>query len=367
MRNIRAKSYARALLLSGLAAAPVSALRAQSDGRPAMPPAMPELHHVGLNSVDPDGAIAWYLRVWPSARRTTVAGYPAVEADIYLLFNKVDRPPPGAWRDDLHRSEPQSAFWHIGAFTNTTDMAARLRAVGVTHLPLYTSPQDTLGVWRSGLAPYAGTLTAAQLATTESAPPRDGGFSYVVAPDGVLFEFTGGRETRDAFSHVHFFHEQPRCAANWYVEHLGMELPPVRDSSGAEVPRKPWDPCAVDYGEAGWPSLEPIGTIRQPAGGVRFGNGSMSWYPRQCVGSRCGGDRPLARSRGQALDHVAFTVDGLDVVVERLRRAGVTVLEGPYAFGATRAVMIEDPDGLAVELIERRGATRPGPRPGDNR
>jgi hypothetical protein len=34
----------------------------------------------------------------------------------------------------------------------------------------------------------------------------------------------------------------------------------------------------------------------------------------------------------------------------------VKVLEEPYAFGDVRAFMIEDPDGLAIELIERRGA-----------
>ncbi|MFN8579510.1 MAG: VOC family protein [Gemmatimonadaceae bacterium] len=319
------------------------------------PGRMPRLHHVGLNSVDPERAIAWYLRVWPAAKRTVVAGFPAVESDMLLLFNKVASPPPGAWRDDLHRSEPQSAFWHIGATTNTTDMAAVLQVAGVTHLPLFISPQEDRTIWRSGLAPYAGTLTAAQLSQAPSAPPRDGGFSYVVAPDGVLFEFTGGPGTHDALSHVHFFHEQPLCAANWYVANLGMELPPVRDAAGAESPRAPWDPCEAKYGEAGWPSLEPIGTIRQPAGGVRYANGSMSWYPRQCVGDRCGRDRPLVPSRGQVLDHVAFSVEGLDEWLERLRRAGVRILDGPYPFGETRAFMIEDPDGLAIELVEVRG------------
>jgi catechol 2,3-dioxygenase-like lactoylglutathione lyase family enzyme len=304
--------------------------------------------------VDPVRAIAWYLRAWPTAKRTVVAGQPGVDAEMLVLFTKVDHPPPGAWRDDLHRAEPQSAFWHIGATTNTTNMAERLSAIGVRHLPLFISPSDTHPVWRSGLAPYAGTLSVKQLETAAPAPPRDGGFSYVVAPDGVLFEFTGGPETRDAFSHMHFFHEQPLCAANWYVENLGMELPPVRDSSGVETPRKPWDPCVVTYGEAGWPSLEPIGTIRQPSGSVRFANGTMSWYPRQCVRSRCGRDEPLVPSRGQALDHVAFSVVGFDALLARLRRAGVKVLVEPYAFGDTRAAMIEDPDGLAIELIERR-------------
>jgi catechol 2,3-dioxygenase-like lactoylglutathione lyase family enzyme len=315
----------------------------------------PRLHHVGLNSVDPEKAIAWYLALWPSATRITVAGYPAVQADMLLLFNKVDRPPVGAWRNDLHRAESQSAFWHIGANINTTDTKERLNALGVFHLPLYISPSDTMkSVWRSGLAPYAGTLSAAQVATATSAPPRDGGFSYVVAPDGVLFELTGGPTTRASFAHVHFYHEQPLCAANWYVEHLGMELPPVRDSSGKETPHAPWSPCEAQYGEAGWPSLEPVGTIRQPAGSVRFGNGTMSWYPRQCVGNRCGRDQKLVPSRGQVLDHVAFVVDELDALYAKLRREGVKIIEAPHAFGDTRAFMIEDLDGLAIELVARK-------------
>jgi catechol 2,3-dioxygenase-like lactoylglutathione lyase family enzyme len=316
--------------------------------------AMPRLHHVGLNSVDPERAIDWYLRVWPAARRTTVAGQPAVEADMLLLFAKVDKAPGGAWRDDVHRSEPQSAFWHIGAFTNTTDIATRLQSIGVTHLPLFIAPGDAKTVWRSGLAPYAGSLTAQQIAVAETVPPRAGGFSYVVAPDGVLFELTGGPTTRDSFSHVHLFHEQPLCAANWYTEHLGMALPPVRDSSGRETPRSPWRPCEAAPGEAGWPSLEPIGTIRQPSGAVRFGNGSFSLYPRQCVNGRCGLDRPLVPTRGQALDHLAFTVVDFDALFARLRGSGVKLLEPPRPFGDTRAFMIEGPDGLAIELIERR-------------
>ena len=332
------------------AAAVASTAAAQSPQRAAMP----QLHHVGLNSVEPTRAIEWYLRLWPTAKKTEMAGMPGVQADMLLLFTKVNRPPPGAWSTELHRSEPQSAFWHIGVMTNTTDVASRLATIDVKHLPLFISPTDTRTVWRSGLAPYAGTLTAKQLASAPPASPRDGGFSYVVAPDGVLFELTGGPGTRDSFSHMHFYHERPLCAANWYVEQLGMELPPVRDSGGAETPRKPWDPCDGSYGEAGWPSLEPAGTIRQPAGAVRFGNGSMSWYPRQCVGERCGRDRPLVPSRGQALDHVAFSVDGVDALVAKLRRANVKVLEGPYVFGDTKAYMIEDPDGLSIELVERR-------------
>ena len=332
----------------------VSAIVMSSQIAHAQPasPAAPRLHHVGLNSVDPEKAIAWYLSVWPGATRTTVAGFPAVQSDMLVLFKKVDRPPAGAWRDDLHRAEAQSAFWHIGANINTTNIKDRLNAAGVFHLPLFIFPNDTTKtVWRSGLAPYAGTPGVTQLSAIPQSAPRDGGFSYVVAPDGVLFELTGGPGTRDSFSHIHFYHEQPLCAANWYVEHLGMELPLVRDSAGKESPRPLWNPCDVKYGEPGWPSLEPIGTIRQPQGSVRFGNGTMSWYPRQCVGTRCGREQKLVPSRGQVLDHVAFVVDDFDALYARLRGDGIRILEAPHTFGDTRAFMIEDPDGLSIELV----------------
>ena len=87
-----------------------------------------------------------------------------------------------------------------------------------------------------------------------------------------------------------------------------------------------------------------VGTVRLPSGGVRFANGSMSWYPR----------KGLAPSRGQALDHIAFAVNDLDAVLNRLRRNGVRILMEPYPFGDSRAAMIEDPDGLSIELVEDR-------------
>ncbi len=348
-RAVECRRFARAMARVLLAVSPV-VVAAQDTTRARLP----RLHHVGLNSVDPERAIAWYLRLWPTATRTVVNGEPGVRGEMLLLFQHVATPPSGQWSNDEHRSVPQSAFWHIGAFTNTSATGPRLQAAGARPLPLFTGPGDTVGVERSGLAPYAGTLTAAQLPGATLAPPRDGGFSYVVAPDGVLFELTGGPGTRDALAHVHFFHEQPLCAANWYVEQLGMRLPPVRDSAGRELPRAAWNPCNVPYGEAGWPSLERVGTIRQPAGSVQTADGNIAWYPRQCTAARCGREEPLVTSRGQALDHVAFVVHDFDALVARLRRSGVTFFEEPHRFDTTRACMIEGPDRLAIELIADR-------------
>ncbi len=317
-------------------------------------PALPALHHVQLNSLDVDAAIEWYLNLWPEGRRTTVAGLPAIEAEMLLVFRQVDQPPPGAFDATLGRSVPQSAFWHIGAYTNSTNLDARLADIGVLQLPLYLGPDSDETVWRSGLAPYAGMLTADRMSSAAVAQPRPGGFSYVLGPDGALIELVGGPRTQDSFSHIHFFRDRPLCMANWYVEYLGMALPPERGDDGQPRPRPAWDPCNVPVGEATWPSLEPTGTLRQPRGAVVYQNGSMAWYPRQCQGDRCGGDQPFAPSRGQVLDHVGFEVEDLDEAYARLVAANVTILEPPHPFGDTRAFMIQDPDGLAVELVELR-------------
>jgi hypothetical protein len=51
-------------------------------------------------------------------------------------------------------------------------------------------------------------------------------------------------------------------------------------------------------------------------------------------------------------DHIALSVTDLDAWVAKLRAEGVRFLEEPYRLGDTRAVMIEGPSRLALELVE---------------
>tara|TARA_B100000686_G_C16775672_1_gene968297 strand:+ start:237 stop:389 length:153 start_codon:yes stop_codon:yes gene_type:complete len=47
-----------------------------------------------------------------------------------------------------------------------------------------------------------------------------------------------------------------------------------------------------------------------------------------------------------------LTYPDLDDVMAHLEAKSVPILEGPYVLGETRAILIEDPNGLAYELIE---------------
>jgi hypothetical protein len=57
----------------------------------------PGFHHVHLNSTNPEGAADFYAAQFPGSTRTTFAGLPALKTgSVYLLFNKVKRPPATA-------------------------------------------------------------------------------------------------------------------------------------------------------------------------------------------------------------------------------------------------------------------------------
>ena len=331
----------------------------------------PSFHHIHVNSADPERALDWWSTFWPAGERTTVAGMPAFAADgIYLLYTQVEAQAPGAFDPGQRQSVRQSPFWTTGPSTDGLALYERLTVLDPAgerfgFLPVFTGPDDTEGVPHSGLAPFGDQLlTVAEMAERAAregpTPRRDRAsgqdFGYLVDPDGILVEFNGNAETEDLFyGHTHFWHEQPLCAANWYVEHLGMELPPLRDpDTGALTPRELHDSCDVEVGDVSYASFLPMGQLRRPIASVRLGNAGWMWYTRQCRDGRCGPelDRPLGPSRGQVVDHVAISYSDLDPVLAHLEARGVPILDGPYPFGESRAVLIEDLDGMALELIE---------------
>ena len=303
----------------------------------------PGFHHLHLNSVDPDAAIDWYVRQFPTTHRTEWHGYKALHSpnNVLILFDQVDAPPV---------SEPQSAIWHFG--WHVTDARASLaeyqRRPDVTLLPLYTTDEGGSVLISSDSWPGTGGVpgrTRAQIEEAKRAgikPTGGGGFVYMRGPDNALVEFAGNHPT-ERFNHVHLYQQDPLCALLWYQRHLNA---PVRAGVSAQALTEA--NCQVPRGaERSWPALNREGMFRAPRAGVEFGDVVLTWYPNQ-------GDQPLVPSRGQLQDHIALSVTDLDAWIEKLDSEGVAILAPPYPLGDTRAAMIAGPSQEALELVEVR-------------
>jgi catechol 2,3-dioxygenase-like lactoylglutathione lyase family enzyme len=328
-----------AVFAAALAAA-LAPVHAQPGG--ALP--APGFHHLHLNSTNPETAIGFYTKAFPSTSTTTWAGMPALKSpsNVLLLFTKVEQPPA---------TQPQTAVWHFGWHVqNERETMARLRADGVTLLPLYTTEEGGTVSINSDTWPGSGGVLGLTKAGIEEAkrnnvkPAGGAGFAYIRGPDDALIEVQGDMPA-ERFNHVHMYHEDPFCAQLWYQKHLNAPAPPGRRGAPAAEARTEAD-CKVPRGaDKTWPALEVDGMYRTPSVAIVFSDVSMGGYMRQ-------GDRPLVSTRGHLADHIALRVGDLDAWAAKLRAANVKFLEQPYKLGDTRAVMIEGPSREALELVE---------------
>ena len=67
-------------------------------------------------------------------------------------------------------------------------------------------------------------------------------------------------------------------------------------------------------------------------------------------------DREEPYALGEGYSHVAFAVEDLDALAEKLVEAGGVDFESkPHAMGSgTRIFFVKDPDGYRIEFIERK-------------
>ena len=259
-------------------------------------------HHVHMNVVDPERSIAFYVSAFEQARRTTFAGWDAVQSEsVYILFNKIPRPASA----DL-----ETPLWHFG--WNSPNVVAdyqRLAAKGVLFVRV---------------PPPSGHITAPD------------GNDVEIAPGGP----TTGGPTVTAFNHVHLMSAAPLCAAEWYERVLGLKR------LGGVAPLPAGD-CHVPFG----PRRDPGNQIHEPNVRLLMDDIVLYIYPNQRP------DITLATPRGHVLDHVAMTYPDVPAALARLKKLGVKVLEEVHELGdeKRKAAMIEGPDSLAIELVERPG------------
>jgi catechol 2,3-dioxygenase-like lactoylglutathione lyase family enzyme len=334
----------RTAIAAAACASLVLALSAPHAQTPAPSTALPTpgFHHLHLNSVNPDAAIAFYTKNFPTTSKTTFAGQPALKSptNVLVLFTKVDQPPA---------TQPQTAIWHFGwHVTDEEQTLATFKTTGAFLLPLYTSPDGGTAAISSQTWPGTGGvlgLTKAQIADARAKgikPAGGAGFGYVRGPDDVMIEYQGNMPA-ERFNHIHMYWEQPFCAQLWYQAHLNVRAAAARGGQ----PQRTEANCTVTRGaDATWPALDLSGTYRTPGvNSVAFDDVGLFSYMNQS-------DTPLVSTRGHAADHFALSVKDLDAWVAKLRGENVKFLEQPYKVGDNRAVMIEGPSREAIELIE---------------
>jgi len=304
----------------------------------------PAFHHLHLNSVNPDAAIEFYAKAFPSTSRGTFAGQAALRSpnNVWVLFNKIAAPPA---------TQPQTAFWHFG--WHVTDVRATLDRYlkqNITLVPLYTGSGEGTGTVFVSSDTYPGTggvlgLTRAQVADAKAKgvkPAGGAGFAYLRGPDDSLVEYQGNMPA-ERFNHIHMYQEQPYCAQLWYQAHLNVAVPAPR---AGQVVRTEAN-CRVERGpDKTLPALDWDGMFRTPAVQTTiFGDVSLYFYMNQ-------GATPAGPTRGHLMDHFAVSVGDLDAWIAKLKSENVTFLEQAYTIGGLRAVMIEGPSKEAIEIVE---------------
>ena len=57
---------------------------------------------------------------------------------------------------------------------------------------------------------------------------------------------------------------------------------------------------------------------------------------------------------GDQLDHIAFSIENMDQFIARMKEEGVEIAKEPYVLGTSRIAFIKDPNGIWIEMIERK-------------
>jgi catechol 2,3-dioxygenase-like lactoylglutathione lyase family enzyme len=311
--------FKRRALMAALLLYAVATIHAQTSDAHAV------FHHVHMNVVDPAASVAFYTKMFDATRHGPVAGWDGIVSDsLHVLFNKVPRRAPTAL---------ETAIWHIGW--------------GSDDLPAFVEKGQANGIVFERTGPVVARLNA-----------LDGN------PIEINTEYLHLTPHPKAFSHVHMFSAAPYCAADWYQTMLGAASIEGADrdkvlgrAEAKEDVTRPPD-CHVPRGAS-----RPGAAIGQPNALLKLGGTILFIYPQQeseYLEKQWGGRRPtttsLVSTRGHVIDHVAISYPDVEKELARLKGMNVRVLEDIHNFGDTtlKAAMIEGPDAIAIELVERR-------------
>jgi catechol 2,3-dioxygenase-like lactoylglutathione lyase family enzyme len=286
-------------------AAVAGRLQQTAPSPPQAPPALAHFHHLHLNATDPSADIAFYTSKFDCESARFAGKIDAVWAQkSWMLFSKVGKPP---------KSEITSAIWHWG--WGAEDMKATYQKQVESGTKFETPITDISDIG-------GGKATGLFF------------FAYVDGPDHQLIELNTANHHH--FGHIHLLSKDPVAAGEWYIKEFGL----VRRGAGP-------------------PSREPRfyrGLQIGPSMSLMMDNVNFIIFPMEYAKTQwpeLWKDRTdFESTSGHVTDHIAFSVDNLEQTLDRLRKDGVKVTDGPRSAPGGKYAFIEGPDHIRIELVE---------------
>jgi len=277
-------------------------------GQEPAPAPLAHFHHVHLNSTDPAAAIAFYTSKFDCEKAKFAGKIDAVWAQkSWLLFDKVSKPP---------KSEITSAIWHIGWGAEDIKATYQKQLDSGTKFETPLSDISDIGGGKAN----SGLLL----------------FAYVDGPDHELIELNSA--THHHFGHIHLLSKDPIAAGEWYIKELGM----VRRGSGP-VSREPRIYRGFQIGPSMSLMMDNVNFIIFPMEYAKTQWPEL-WKERNDFES----------TSGHVTDHLGFSVDNLGQTLERLKKDGVKVTDGPNSSPGGAHAFVEGPDHVRIELVEEK-------------
>lgn len=134
-------------------------------------------------------------------------------------------------------------------------------------------------------------------------------FAFIEDPWGSKIEVVEDSETL-GFHHIHVNVPDPEQTFAWYAEHLGGEP----------------------------------ASLKGRIDGLRFGD---VWFL-----ARQADNAPP--SRGRAIDHLGWLVSDIKTTFAELEQKGVTITAEPRAINGVQAGLVEDGNGVLIDLVQRQ-------------
>lgn len=255
-------------------------------------------HHVHLNVTHPEKTLEFYSKMLNAITITYRDNVDALFTErSFIFFTKVDERPPSALK---------SSLWHIGwGGVDGPNEYEWLKSQGVT----FSVPLTPLG---------------------------NSHYMYLEGPDEEAVEiYTGPRHRR--FNHVHLLADDVNASTQWFTDRLGLEGR-ARNRPRPDDPDRTWS----------------NGVTCDNVGIIIFGRGlpghTPSWWPPDLAP-----DEAYAPTQGRAIDHIAFSYRDIDSAFERMKKAGVTIVEPPGVRPeGFRSFFVTGPEKLLVEIVEEK-------------